>query len=590
MEAKPRCLILLSILAIVVASGCTGLDPQTLATANPMIQQFLDEHPNAKILVTHFTAEQARNMLDVIRTDCDNPYIDEKEFYRVNITDPDTDFYAVVWIDWNSKVVECAYKLGTEGKVIEKPKPEPGCESHASYKCDSGHLYWFDSCGNKQEKRLYCKYGCSENQCLGECRSQAEYRCYGDHVYWFDSCGNKQEKKEYCNYGCNEGFCKPAPAERTCEQAGGYCVWPQAVANSETSASGGGGGGQAAATGMIVAAETTATSSVVSYQCRDGYEASPRYFCKEGGMCCLPETTPTEFCGSSTQGFCASNSDCVTGGCSGQVCQSVQEEPAITTCEYKDCYNSAKYGMACKCIIDSVTPAATAAIIGESAAQGRCKWTRTTACTEEAKICPDGTAVGRNPNKNCEFYPCPTSVNSTCGNGICDTGESGNCPSCSYENPPCPTVAICHKAACPQDCLHICSDSDGGKNYYVKGIVSGFAKSSILSEYTFPSSQEKLNVINNNTANLTLIGEYGFTESKMVMIGETYTYSTTTLRIESLEYLGPNNKENSVNVNVVDVRDFCMNGSNLIEVFCENNTFKNELFVCPNGCSEGRCL
>src|SRR4030042_1807501 len=108
MEAKPRCLILLSILAIVVASGCTGLDPQTLATANPMIQKFLDEHPNAKILVTHFTAEQARNMLDVIRTDCDNPYIDEKEFYRVNITDPDTDFYAVVWLDWNSKAWESA--------------------------------------------------------------------------------------------------------------------------------------------------------------------------------------------------------------------------------------------------------------------------------------------------------------------------------------------------------------------------------------------------------------------------------------------------------------------------------------------------
>jgi hypothetical protein len=28
-------------------------------------------------------------------------------------------------------------------------------------------------------------------------------------------------------------------------------------------------------------------------------------------------------------------------------------------------------------------------------------------CTTEAKICPDGTYVGRNVNNNCEFYPCP---------------------------------------------------------------------------------------------------------------------------------------------------------------------------------------
>jgi hypothetical protein len=28
------------------------------------------------------------------------------------------------------------------------------------------------------------------------------------------------------------------------------------------------------------------------------------------------------------------------------------------------------------------------------------------ACTEEAKICPDGSAVGRT-SPNCEFAPCP---------------------------------------------------------------------------------------------------------------------------------------------------------------------------------------
>ena len=34
-----------------------------------------------------------------------------------------------------------------------------------------------------------------------------------------------------------------------------------------------------------------------------------------------------------------------------------------------------------------------------------------TACTMEAKICPDGTTVGRNPTLNCEFEPCPEEDN-----------------------------------------------------------------------------------------------------------------------------------------------------------------------------------
>ncbi|MBN2066964.1 MAG: hypothetical protein JW744_00670 [Candidatus Diapherotrites archaeon] len=88
------------------------------------------------------------------------------------------------------------------------------------------------------------------------------------------------------------------------------------------------------------------------------------------------------------------------------------------------------------------------------------------ACTEEAKVCPDGSTVGRNPALNCEFDPCPECVGeggtipviaeppeccagltlippkeemilgisgictANCGNGACDmeTESSFNCP------------------------------------------------------------------------------------------------------------------------------------------------------------------
>jgi len=57
-----------------------------------------------------------------------------------------------------------------------------------------------------------------------------------------------------------------------------------------------------------------------------------------------------DFCGRSTNGQCSSDADCITGGCSGQVCQSKSEEPVITTCEYTECYNAQTYGVICSCV------------------------------------------------------------------------------------------------------------------------------------------------------------------------------------------------------------------------------------------------
>jgi hypothetical protein len=74
------------------------------------------------------------------------------------------------------------------------------------------------------------------------------------------------------------------------------------------------------------------------------------------------------------------------------------------------------------------------------------------ACTEEAKVCPDGSSVGRT-GPNCEFAPCPTSeapgaptaeagCKNECGNGTCEevVCQAVGCP-CSES-----------KTSCPQDC------------------------------------------------------------------------------------------------------------------------------------------
>jgi len=56
------------------------------------------------------------------------------------------------------------------------------------------------------------------------------------------------------------------------------------------------------------------------------------------------------FCGWSTYGKCTTDKDCIKSGCSGEVCQSRFEEPVITPCQYKECYNPEKYNVKCKCI------------------------------------------------------------------------------------------------------------------------------------------------------------------------------------------------------------------------------------------------
>jgi hypothetical protein len=63
------------------------------------------------------------------------------------------------------------------------------------------------------------------------------------------------------------------------------------------------------------------------------------------------------------------------------------------------------------------------------------------ACTMEAKLCPDGSAVGR-IGPNCEFAPCPTdNSNCTCPQGYVKDGLTCN-PNCYYSTPKCLTASV----------------------------------------------------------------------------------------------------------------------------------------------------
>jgi eight-cysteine-cluster-containing protein len=148
-------------------------------------------------------------------------------------------------------------------------------------------------------------------------------------------------------------------------------------------------------------------------------------------------TSINEFCGGSTNAPCLGNGDCKAGGCSGQVCGSINES-TVTTCEYTECYNAASYGLTCGC------------------SENKCKWIETTKiilsnCAKEgeqfSKVYPEypenccagltewnsGMDTRKVVNGTCvqtnlvSGSPVGTCIN--CGNGICEKIENVcNCP------------------------------------------------------------------------------------------------------------------------------------------------------------------
>lgn len=168
-------LLMISIAALVLVSGCISADPATLAKLNPMVQEFLNEHPDAEIRVTHYSEEEAKAILGTIEEECQKEGITAKEYYRISIEDKASDLEVTAWIDWENQVIECAIKEGS------LPGPDDDeCKSLYKVRCYEGDAYWYDSCGNRGIKKEDCANGCDAGRCLGQeiCKSEGGYCSY----------------------------------------------------------------------------------------------------------------------------------------------------------------------------------------------------------------------------------------------------------------------------------------------------------------------------------------------------------------------------------------------------------------------------
>ncbi|MDP7323261.1 MAG: hypothetical protein QF632_00710 [Candidatus Woesearchaeota archaeon] len=76
------------------------------------------------------------------------------------------------------------------------------------------------------------------------------------------------------------------------------------------------------------------------------------------------------------------------------------------------------------------------------------------ACLADVKQCPNGEYVSRDPNNNCEFFPCPVSA-VTCPVD-CECDSEGNVIECSGVTTQCEDYTY---STCPRGCQQVCTPS-----------------------------------------------------------------------------------------------------------------------------------
>lgn len=113
----------------------------------------------------------------------------------------------------------------TESQCIDDTSCD--CSSHAGYNCYNGDVYWYNSCGNMEEKKEEC--GTSGYTGSNYCYNGDVYRDYVTKSCNAGSCTSSttKNKQKECVGGCTEERCKVEVCETACNygKCPEYCVW-----------------------------------------------------------------------------------------------------------------------------------------------------------------------------------------------------------------------------------------------------------------------------------------------------------------------------------------------------------------------------
>jgi len=113
-------LIIIIGLAIIV-SGCTdGQDVSSVVKGLPEVQQFMNEHPNAKITVTYWSKEEVTQSMQEISQQCDK-IITPVAMYRATVSEGGLKI--ISWINAENHIVICSITQGSGSPQIPTSTP-----------------------------------------------------------------------------------------------------------------------------------------------------------------------------------------------------------------------------------------------------------------------------------------------------------------------------------------------------------------------------------------------------------------------------------------------------------------------------------
>ena len=107
----------------VIISGCTGgQDVTSVVKSLPEVQQFMNEHPNAKITVTYWSKDEVAKSSQEISLQCYKP-ITPIAMYKATISEGD--LKVVSWINAENQIVICSTAQGSGSSEIKTSTSSP---------------------------------------------------------------------------------------------------------------------------------------------------------------------------------------------------------------------------------------------------------------------------------------------------------------------------------------------------------------------------------------------------------------------------------------------------------------------------------
>lgn len=117
-----------------------------------------------------------------------------------------------VWQCSNSGVWE--YVSNCEYQCYSGTCQQQQCTDHTTKKCEGGSVYWFDSCGNKQEEYERCESDevCQNAKCTRVCEEGfiGSTLCSGNKIvqqYQLSDCSTEIRDVDNCQFGCENSQC-----------------------------------------------------------------------------------------------------------------------------------------------------------------------------------------------------------------------------------------------------------------------------------------------------------------------------------------------------------------------------------------------